>query len=45
MHLYGTTIMIEQAQTVGIYVEFMFSEMSGSVAQDEMDGGLPVGRD
>ena len=35
--LNGTIIMIEQAQTVGIYVEYMFSELGGSFAQNEKD--------
>ena len=37
LHLNGTIIMIEQAQTVGIYVEYMFSELGGSFAQNEKD--------
>ena len=37
LHLYGTIIMIEQAQTVGIYVEYMFSELGGVSAQNEID--------
>ena len=37
LHLYGTIIMIEQAQTVGIYVEYMFSELGGVSTQNEID--------